>query len=348
MKAVLYHAFGAAPELATIADPEPPAGGVVVRVEATGLCRSDWHGWQGHDADITALPHVPGHELAGVVVAVGSGVRRWRGGERVTTPFVCGCGGCEYCAAGDQHVCPNQFQPGFHGWGSYAEYVALPYADENLVALPDGMSSVAAASLGCRLATAYRAVAVQAALRPGQWLAVHGCGGVGLSAVMVAHALGLRTIAVDVRDEPLRLAAQLGADHTINGATTPDVAQSIRDLTGGGARASIDALGSRATLAGSLACLRRRGRHVQVGLLAGDDLDPPVAMGPVVAYELEIVGSHGLPSHAYPAMLGLVAEGKLDPTRLLDRTIPLNAAPAALAALGDYGGAGVRVIDLSL
>lgn len=345
MQAVLYHAFGAEPELATVPDPALPAGGVVVRVEATGLCRSDWHGWQGHDADIKSLPHVPGHELAGEVVAVGEGVRRWRGGERVTTPFVCGCGACDYCALGDQHVCPNQFQPGFHGWGSYAEYVALPFADENLVALPDGMTGVVAASLGCRLATAYRAVAVQAALRPGEWLAVHGCGGVGLSAVMVAEALGLRTIAVDVRDEPLRLATELGAEHAVNGSSV-EVVRAIRDLTGGGANASIDALGGRATFANSLACLRRRGRHVQVGLLAGDDADPAVAMGPVIAYELEILGSHGLQAHAYPELLRLVSEGKLDPTRLLDRTISLAEAPAALASLGEYRGTGVTVIEL--
>lgn len=344
MKAVLYHAFGERPELATVADPAPPADGVVVRVEATGLCRSDWHGWQGHDADITQLPHVPGHELAGQIVAVGTEVTRWRVGDRVTTPFVLGCGDCDTCGHGDQHVCPTQFQPGFHGWGSYAELVALPYADENLVAIPHGMTSVTAASLGCRLATAYRAVAVQANIAPGEWLAVHGCGGVGLSAVQVARALGARVIAIDIRDEPLALAKQLGAEQTLNAHKTTDVATAIRDLTDGGANASLDAIGSRHAFANSLACLARRGRHVQVGLLAGDDADPRVAMGPVIAYELEIVGSHGLQANAYPGLFDLIAAGKLDPARLLDRTIPLSEAPAALAALGEYDGAGVTVI----
>ncbi|QDT67620.1 Alcohol dehydrogenase [Planctomycetes bacterium MalM25] len=345
MQAVLYHAFGERPELASVADPSPPDGGVVVRVEATGLCRSDWHGWQGHDADITQLPHVPGHELAGQIVAVGSGVTRWRVGDRVTTPFVLGCGRCDTCDHGDQQVCPDQFQPGFHGWGSYAELVALPYADQNLVAIPDGMTSVTAASLGCRLATAYRAVAVQAATDPGEWIAVHGCGGVGLSAVMVARALGMRVIAIDIRDEPLALAKELGAEQTLNARDTPDVAAAVRDLSRGGASASLDAIGSRHAFANSLACLARRGRHVQVGLLAGDDADPRVAMGPVIAHELEIVGSHGLQAHAYPELFGLITAGKIDPTRLLDRTIPLSEAPAALAALGDYEGAGVTVIE---
>lgn len=344
MRAVLYHDFGATPELATVADPTPPAGGVVIAVEATGLCRSDWHGWQGHDPDITRLPHVPGHELAGTVAAVGEGVTRWRGGERVTLPFVAGCGMCPTCGRGDPHVCPDQYQPGFSGWGSYAELVAVRYADENLIALPEGMTSVTAASLGCRLATAYRAVAVQAAIKPGDWVAVHGCGGVGLSAVMVAAALGARPIAIDIRDEPLALAKHFGAVHTINAVETPDVAEAIHDLTRGGAAASLDALGSRVTFANSLASLRRRGRHVQVGLLAGDDTDPSVAMGRVIGWELELVGSHGLQAHAYPEMLRLVESGKLDPLRLVDRTIALDEAPAALAALGDYRGAGVTVI----
>lgn len=347
MRAVLYHEFGAPPELATVADPSPAADGVVIRVEATGLCRSDWHGWQGHDPDIRTLPHVPGHELAGVVVEAGGDVAKWRGGERVTVPFVAGCGDCVVCARGDQHVCPDQYQPGFTGWGSYAELVALRYADENLIALPDGMTSVTAASLGCRFATAYRAVATQAAVGPGDWVAVHGCGGVGLSAVMIAAALGARPIAIDIRPEPLRLARQCGAAETINASETPDVATAVHDLTRGGADASLDALGSRVTMANSIASLRRRGRHVQVGLLAGDDADPPTAMGRVVAWELELLGSHGLQAHAYPELLRLVADGKLQPERLLDRTIGLEEAPAALAALDDYRGAGVTVIDLA-
>lgn len=347
MRAVLYHAFGETPELANVADPTVPADGVVIRVEATGLCRSDWHGWQGHDADIRTLPHVPGHELAGVVVAVGPEVSRWRGGERVTMPFVAGCGKCETCGRGDQHVCPHQFQPGFTAWGSYAELVAVRYADENLITLPEGMTSVTAASLGCRLATAYRAVAVQSAAKPGDWLAIHGCGGVGLSAVMVAAAIGLRPIAIDIRPEPLRLATELGAIATINAAETPDVATAVHDLTHGGAAASIDALGSRETFANSIASLRRRGRHVQVGLLAGADTDPPTAMSRVIGHELEIVGSHGLQAHAYPQMLEHVAAGRIDPLRLVDQTIGLEEAPAALAALGDYRGAGVTVIDVT-
>ncbi|MGP4012786.1 alcohol dehydrogenase catalytic domain-containing protein, partial [Streptomyces sp. 4N124] len=198
MRAVMFERYGQPAEVRNDApDPTPAPHGVLVRVEATGLCRSDWHGWQGHDEDIT-LPHVPGHELAGVVEAVGDRVTAWRPGDRVTVPFVCACGTCASCAAGDQQVCERQTQPGFTHWGSFAEYVALDHADVNLVAVPDGMSFATAASLGCRFATAFRAVVQQGRVAAGEWVAVHGCGGVGLSAVMIAAASGARVIAVDV------------------------------------------------------------------------------------------------------------------------------------------------------
>ena len=148
--------------------PEPSPGGAVIRVEATGLCRSDWHGWQGHDPDIRTLPHVPGHELAGVVESVGTGVRSWRPGDRITVPFVCACGSCAACESGNQQVCERQTQPGFTHWGSFAEYVAIDHADANLVALPEEMTFTTAASLGCRFATSYRAVTAVGRVRAGR------------------------------------------------------------------------------------------------------------------------------------------------------------------------------------
>ncbi|MBX9247142.1 alcohol dehydrogenase catalytic domain-containing protein, partial [Actinotalea ferrariae] len=200
MRAVVFEQFGGPLEVRDVPEPTCPPSGAVIRVEATGVCRSDWHGWQGHDDGI-ALPHVPGHELAGTVVEVGSEVRGWRAGDRVTVPFVCACGSCPACLDGEHQVCERQTQPGFTHHGSFAELVAVDHADVNLVRLPDGMSAVTAASLGCRFATAYRALTVHGGVRAGQWVAVHGCGGVGLSAVMIAVALGARVAALDVRPE---------------------------------------------------------------------------------------------------------------------------------------------------
>jgi alcohol dehydrogenase len=299
----------------------------------------------GHDADIQ-LPHVPGHELAGTVAAVGNGVRAWKVGDRVTTPFCLGCGACDQCRAGQHQVCDRYYQPGFTGWGSFAEYVALPYADENLVALPDAVDFAPAALLGCRFATAYRAVVVQGRLRSGEWIAVHACGGVGLSAVMIAAALGARVVAVDVQDEKLAFAAQLGAEVTINAAGLGDVPEAVRQATGGdGAHVSVDALGSVATCVNSLGSLRKQGRHVQVGLMTGDDSHPPMPMGAVIARELEIRGSHGMAAREYRPMLDLIVRGTLKPERLVQRTIALREAAAALPRMGAFADVGVTVID---
>lgn len=346
MRAVVFERFGEPAEVREVPDPAPSAQGVVVRVEATGLCRSDWHGWMGHDADIT-LPHVPGHELAGVVEAVGPDVAHWRAGDRVTVPFVCACGTCSACLDGDQQVCERQTQPGFTHWGSFAEFVALEHADVNLVAIPEGLSYGTAAGLGCRFATAHRAVVAQGRVAQGDWVAVHGCGGVGLSAVMIAAAAGARVVAVDVSPRALELARTFGAVAQVDPATVRAGrdAEAVRDLTGGGAHLSLDALGSPATCAASVNGLRRRGRHVQVGLLPSAAGAPVVPMDRVIALELELLGSHGMAAHAYPAMLDQVRTGALRPDLLVTSTIGLDAAPAALAAMGDAPGAGVTIIE---
>ncbi|MFD7322862.1 zinc-dependent alcohol dehydrogenase family protein [Streptomyces sp. NPDC059875] len=347
MKAVVFEQYGQDAEIREVPDPAPSAHGVVVRVEATGLCRSDWHGWMGHDPDIV-LPHVPGHELAGVVEAVGADVAHWKPGDRVTVPFVCACGSCPSCAAGDQQVCERQTQPGFTHWGSFAEYVALEHADVNLVAVPEELSFATAAGLGCRFATAFRAVVAQGRLAAGEFVAVHGCGGVGLSAVMIAAACGARVVAVDVSPPALELARAFGAAECVDAsalaATPGGTAAAVRELTGGGAHLSIDALGSPATCAASVESLRRRGRHVQVGLLPPAAGDPVVPMSRVIGLELEILGSHGMAAHTYGPMMEMVRAGRLLPDRLVTATIPLAAAPAALAAMGSAPGSGVTVV----
>src|SRR5215470_5483701 len=345
MRALLYDSFGVPPRVADVPDPVAPRDGVVVEVKTSGLCRSDWHGWQGHDADIRTLPHIPGHEFAGIITAIGPEVRRWRIGDRVTTPFVLGCGACVYCLAGDHQVCEYQFQPGFSGPGSFAEYVALPYADINLVRLPDDMDFVDAAALGCRFVTAFRGVATQARLRAGEWVAVYGCGGVGLSAVMIARALGANVIGVDVAEEKLALAREAGASYTFNAADVTDAPEAIREITAGGVHVSVDAFGGANTCRNSILSLRRRGRHVQIGLLLGDQAEPALPMGKVIAHELEIFGSHGMQAKAYPELLDMIAAGKLPLGKLIGRRIALDGAGAALASLDSSTGKGITVID---
>jgi alcohol dehydrogenase len=344
MRAVYYEQFRAPPRVEDVPTPHPAPDGVVVEVHASGLCLSDWHGWMGHDPDIR-LPHVPGHELAGAIAAVGSQVRRWRAGDRVTVPFVAGCGSCHECASGNQQVCENQFQPGFTAWGSFAQYVALERADANLVRLPDAMDFVTAASLGCRFVTSFRAVVDRACVQPGEWVAVHGCGGVGLSAIMIASAMGANVVAIDIDDEKLRFAREIGAVASVNASNGVDAPAAIRDVTGGGAHVSIDALGHSMTCFNSIASLRRRGRHVQIGLMVDQHAQPRIPMDRIIAYELQILGSHGMPAFRYGALLDMIRAEKLAPQKLVRRTISLDEAPAALMQMDQFAQIGITVIS---
>ena len=325
-----------------MAEPAAPAAGVVVRVMATGMCRSDWHAWAGHD-EIT-FPHVPGHELAGVVVEVGAGVGRWRVGDRVTVPFVCGCGRCEWCRVGEAQVCPDQQQPGFTHWGSFAEYVALHAADTNLVAVPEQVGFATAATLGCRFATAYRALVGRARLTEGEWVTVIGAGGVGLSAVMLARALGGRVIAVDRNLEALAAASRLGAEWTVR-ADGADIPAAVFEITGGGSHVAMDAVGSEQTCADAILSLRRRGRHVQVGLLPPVGGHPPVPMARVIAWELDLLGSHGMAAAGYPRLMELVEQGSVRPEGLVERTIGLEEAAALLPGFDRATVAGITIVD---
>lgn len=343
MRAVVVDQATSQPEVREVPHPTAPAGGVVVRVVATGMCRSDWHAWAGHDDDVT-FPHVPGHELAGELVEIGQGVARWKVGDRVTVPFVCGCGRCEWCRSGIAQVCPDQEQPGFTHWGSFAEHVALHAADTNLVAIPEQVDFATAASLGCRFATAYRALVGRARLAEGEWVTVVGAGGVGLSAVMIAGALGAHVIAVDRNPGALAVAAELGADHTLLADGT-DIAAAVDDLVPGGSHVAVDAVGSEQTCADAILSLRRRGRLAQVGLLPPLEGHPRVPMARVIAWELDLLGSHGMAATDYPEMLALIETGELQPQRLIERTIGLEEAARLLPAFDRTSVAGMTMID---
>ncbi|WP_066639624.1 zinc-dependent alcohol dehydrogenase family protein [Serinicoccus hydrothermalis] len=344
MRALVLSAARSTPRVQQIAEPVAPPDGVVVQVHATGLCRSDWHAWAGHE-DI-AFPHVPGHELAGVVTEVGDQVRRWRPGDRVTVPFVCGCGRCGWCRSGQAQVCPDQQQPGFTHHGSFAELVALHAADTNLVAVPPTIELTTAASLGCRFATANRAVVARAQVAPQEWVSVLGAGGVGLSVAMIARAVGARVVAVDRNPQALAVAAGLGVEHTVL-ADGRDVPQAIHDLTGGGSHVSVDAVGSEQTCSDALLGLRRRGRHVQVGLLPGAVGHPRVPLERVIGWELDLLGSHGMPAVDYPEMLALIEQGSLAPERLVERVVGLEEAAELLPVLDRAVVAGMTLLDPS-
>ena len=342
MKALIYRNFQTPPRIEKVPDPNPSIDGVVIEVKATGLCRSDWHGWMGHDSDIV-LPHVPGHEFAGTIRSVGKSVTKWKIGDRVTVPFISGCGKCPECSSGNQQVCDAQFQPGFTHWGSFASYVAIDRADINLVKVPDEMSFEVAASLGCRFATSFRAVVDQGKVRGGQWVAIHACGGVGLSAIMIASAMGANVIAIDIEKDKLELAKKIGATATINAKETNPI-DALKAISKGGVHISIDALGSPETCFNSVSSLRKRGKHIQVGLLLGDQMNPKIPMNLVISNELEILGSHGMQAWRYPEMIQMITEGKMNPELLIGKKITLKEAVQELPAMNEFREKGLTLI----
>lgn len=329
-------------DITTVPDPTPPVGGVVLRVLACGVCRSDWHSWCGADPDVT-LPMIPGHEYCGEVVAIGAGVTRWRIGDRVVAPFILGCGRCGDCAAGHQTICASQVVPGFTCDGAFAEMIAVPHADANLAALPDTLAPEIAAGLGCRVTTAWQALIGRAKVQPGEWLAVFGGGGVGISALILGRALGARVVIVDIVPEKLDYALTLGADAVVN-AATEDAAPAVHEITGGGAHVAIEALGIEATTIAAMKSLRKLGRMVQIGMPTGDAAMMHLPMGLLYSGQLSLQGTRGMPSWRYPSLLNMIAGGQLDLAPLVTRTISLSEASGELAAFDHPAPPGVAVI----
>lgn len=348
MRALVMTAVGEDLEILDIDDPAVADDGVVIRVEANGICRSDWHMWMGDWTWLGMefeLPWVLGHEYAGVIEEAGKDVTRFAVGDRVFVPHAHGCGVCENCLSGYTNVCENVVFAGTNYWGGYGELVAVPAADRNLVRLPEGVSYEAAAGLGCRFMTAWHGVVDQAEVHPGEWVMVNGSGGLGLSAIQVATAIGASVIAVDINEPALQLAKQAGAAHVINSREVNAV-EAVRDITGGGAHVSVDALGIKATCQDAIASLRKRGRHLQAGLTSTDEGGfIPVPIDAIVLQELSIVGCANMPIARVPDMVRMVENGVLDPGAMITRTVDLQGAREILQAMGSFGGAGISVLN---
>jgi alcohol dehydrogenase len=265
----------------------------------------------------------------------------------VAVPFNLGDGTCPQCRTGHGNVCEDGLALGFErdAQGAFAEQVHLPSADYNAIRLPDGVSARAVAALGCRFMTAFHALSARADLGPGDWLAVHGCGGVGLSAVQIGDALGARVVAVDVDDGTLARARDLGAAVTVDAGDTSDVPAAIRAETDGGAHVSVDALGIAETCRNSVACLRRRGQHVQLGLTTDDERGAVALPTDRIAMRsLDVLGSRGMPPTRADDLLRFVARPDVDPGALVGREVALSDVSARLAAMTDYATDGVEVV----
>ncbi|MFB6094196.1 MAG: zinc-dependent alcohol dehydrogenase family protein [Halanaeroarchaeum sp.] len=349
MRAAVLREYDEPLSIESVERPAPDPHGVVVETEACGICRSDWHAWKGHGEwadDQVPLGQILGHEPAGVVAAVGADVEAFEVGDRVAVPFSLGDGTCRHCRNGHGNVCEDGYALGFEpaAQGAFAEYVHVPEAEYNLEALPEGVSFTAAAAMGCRFMTAFHALSHQVAVDAGDWVAIHGCGGLGLSAVQIADALGARVVAVDVREEPLEMAADFGAARTVNAAET-DAAERIRSLSDGGVHVSMDALGSAETVRASIDSIRPRGTHVQVGLTAADDAgEISLPTDAMTRHEISFVGARGMPPTRYDELFRFVAEERVDPAALVTARVALSDVPERLAAMDDFDTVGVEVV----
>jgi D-arabinose 1-dehydrogenase-like Zn-dependent alcohol dehydrogenase len=344
MRAMLLEEFKAPMPVKEISDPACPPNGAIVRVEAEGVCRSDWHVWMG---DFTwlgmspALPTVLGHEFAGVVEEVGVEVKNFRPGDRVVTPPSRADGTCEDCRSGHSNFCLNA--GGFGG--GYARYAAVPCADLNLIGLSEKIAFEEAASMGCRFATAFHGVLDQAQLLAGESIAIYGCGGIGLSAIQIAAAAGAHVIAVDIDDKKLEFAKSVGADHVINGKTTDPIA-AVKDLTRGGADVAVDALGIATTCRNALMSLRKRGRHIQIGMTTQQEKgEISLPIDHIIVMGLHIMGSGVIPAWRYPVMLRMVETGKLSPRKLVTQTIPLEQAFGVIEQMSTFANTGISVVN---
>ena len=340
MKAAVLREYRKDLSLEDVPDPACPKDGVILKVEACGVCRSDWHGWTGEHPRVKP-GQIQGHEYCGEVVEAGPDARH-KVGERLVAPFILACGSCPDCQSGNQIVCKNQRLPGFIEPGAFAEYIAVPF-DHNLSPLPASLTSTVAAGLGCRVTTAWHALTGRAALQAGEWLSVHGTGGVGLSAMLLGRALGARVVVVDVVDEKLNHAKGLGAEAAVN-AKAGNVAEAIREITGGGAHVSVEALGIAETTNASIECLRPLGRHIQIGMPVGHTAHMQINMNAVYMKNLALFGTRGMPSWRYPSLLALIESGRVDMAPLIAREIPLSGASAELRAFDGPTPPGVAVI----
>ena len=339
MRAAVIRDFNEDLSIETVPDPTCPETGVVLEVAACGVCRSDFHGWVGEHPKVNP-GDILGHEYCGTVVEAGAKAKH-KVGDRLIAPFILACGNCPACAQGVSNTCENAIVPGFGAPGAYAEYVAVPY-DHNLVHLPPAISPALAAGLGCRVTTAWHALTDRAQVRAGEWVAVHGTGGIGLATLLLAKMLGARVIAVDVVDEKLTHAQQMGADATVNAAKV-NAAEAIRDITGGGAQVSVEALGIAATTNASVECLATLGRHVHVGMPAGDGM-MEINLRAIYSKQLAFYGTRGMPSWKYPTLLGMIEQGAVDISPMVAREAPLSGAGAELAAMNGPTAPGTAVI----
>jgi len=285
MMAAVVEEFGRPLVIREWDKPTAGPGQIVIKTEACGVCHTDLHAAKGDWPIKPTLPFIPGHEAIGLVTEVGAGVALVKEGDRIGVPWLySACGHCEYCLSAWETVCPDAEFGGYTRNGGFAEYVL---ADPKYVArIPNGLVPNQAAPLICAGLTTYKGIK-QTETRPGEWIAISGCGGLGHLAIQYAKAMGLLVCAVDIDEGKLALAKELGADLTLNARTT-DPAATLKKETGGGAHGVLITAPSLIAFKQGIGMARKRGTCVLVGLPPGEF---PVPLFDVVANCITIRGS---------------------------------------------------------
>lgn len=338
MKAAVVHTLGEPLVIEDVPVPEVGPGQILMKVAASGVCHTDLHAASGDWPVKPSPPFIPGHEGVGHVAAVGAGVTQVKEGDRIGVPWLhTACGHCEHCHTGWETLCHDQQMTGYTVNGGFAEYVL---ADPNYVGhLPDGLEFGAAAPVLCAGVTVYKGLK-EAEARPGEWVAISGIGGLGHMAVQYARAMGNRVVAIDVAEDKLALARELGADATVD-ARDNDAVEKVRAITNGGAHGVHVTAVSRAAFAQALAMTRRHGTMSLVGLPPGDF---PLPIFDVVLNRITIRGSIVGTRQDLVEALDFAAAGKVKAHFTWDKLDNVNAIFDRMKA-GTIDGRVVMAID---
>ena len=337
MRAAVFHGPGRPLVVSEVSRPAPGPGDALVKVAACGFCHTDLHYLDHAVPTAKAPPLILGHEISGVVEAMGPGSPVRSVGDRVLVPSVLPCGNCAYCRSGRENICPDLKMPGNHIDGGFAEFVRVPARD--LVPLPNDLNLERSAVIADALTTPYHAVVHRARVRSGDWVVVVGCGGVGINAVQFAVAAGGNVIAVDLREEKREMARRLGACETLDPAEYPDLGREVRKRSGGGADVAIEVVGKPETVTLALSTLRRGGRLCVVGY---SDAVVPIPLNRLMFFEYSIVGSLGCRPVDYPRVIEMVRKGTVNLDAVVTATLPLERIGEAAEDLRN--GKGFRTL----
>ncbi len=337
MKAAVFHGADRPVTVQDIPTPEPGPGEVMVRVAGCGVCHTDLHYVDHGTPTFKPPPLVLGHEVAGTIARLGPDVDDFDVGDPVLLAAVLSCGRCEACRTGRENLCENGVMLGNHADGGYAEFVVAPARDT--FRLPPEIPVVEGSIIADAITTPYHAVVNRGRVTPGDQVVVVGCGGVGLNVVQVAAAMGAQVVAVDLSEEKLEWASQLGAVAVVNAAAEGRVDKEVRRLTGGGAHVAFEVVGKAATQEAALASLRTGGRLVMVGY---SPEKMALNAGRVMFRELEIVGSLGCRPVDYPRVIELVRQGRIRLEPLVTHRFRLDEIAEAFETL--RSGEAIRAV----